>query len=187
MEEIKKPVIQRLKHLYNQWRSALRYRKDPLFNNGDLDFIVKNLTDWERVFFDQMDSIDQRHAFEVAKTIMNDPRIQTSEERTLLIKVALLHDIGKIKGDFTITQRVLVKIINHFFPKTREKLLNSEDNQTKGTLANAIYVQSVHAKRGSYMLFVTGADDVVVDLVKNHHTIPESRFEKCLWDADLSN
>ncbi|MDD2430095.1 MAG: HD domain-containing protein [Firmicutes bacterium] len=169
-----------------KWFMAHRYKKDPKFSDKELAFVEENLTEMERVLYFQMDFVDQRHALEVAKTVNEDPRIQNDNERKVVVKAALLHDIGKIKGDFTVTQRVLVKLINKFMPKIYQRLL-LKDNKPKGTLANAVFVYATHPSRGAYMLETFGVSETVVELIRNHHEMPKSRFERLLKDADSLN
>lgn len=176
-----------LKVLFQQWLLAHKFRKDPQFTDKEKKFLNKFLSDWERVLFDQMDYIDQRHALAVAKTVLKDPRIQNQAEKEILIKAALLHDIGKIRGDFTINQRVLVKISKHF-PNWHQKLFKAGQRSESGNLARAVYVQAIHAQRGAYMLLISGVDEAVVDLVRNHHNlISRTRLERCLKTADSIN
>ncbi len=176
-----------IKILFKQWLLAHKFLKDPQFTAEDDKFLNKHLSDWEKVLFEQMDYIDQRHAFRVAKAVMDDPRIQNQAEREILIKAALLHDIGKIRGDFTIKQRVLVKV-SEYFPAWRQRLLRLGQKSKTGYLARAVYVQSIHAQRGAYMLLVSGVDETIVELVRNHHnSISRSRLERCLKKADSLN
>lgn len=173
--------------LYRQWVTAIKYKRDPRHTEEELKFLQKYLSDWERALYNQMEAIDQRHALDVAFTVRKDPRITNEEERALLIRAALLHDIGKVKGDFTISQRVMVKLIYLFFPNYRKKLLVDSEKSKRGTLKKAVYVQDIHSKRGAHMLCLGGAEQDLVQLVKNHHGIPRSRLERCLQDADNQN
>lgn len=176
-----------LKVLFQQWLLAHKFRKDPQFTYEDKNFLNRHLSDWERVLFDQMDYIDQRHAFGVARTVLNDPRIQNQAEKEILIKAALLHDIGKIRGDFTINQRVLVKI-SQLFPSWHKRLFKAGKRSESGNLARAVYVQAIHPQRGAYMLLISGVDEEVVELVRNHHnSISRTRLERCLKTADAVN
>ncbi|HHY19284.1 MAG TPA: HD domain-containing protein [Firmicutes bacterium] len=177
----------KLQRLYRQWRSAVKYKKDPQFNSQELKFLQEHLTDWERALFEQMDYVDQRHALAVSQSVVTDPRLHSEEDKLNLIKAALLHDIGKIRGDFTITQRVLAKIIKHIFPEYRKKLLVKGEKSKPGTLARAVFVQEIHPNRGAYMLSVSGTDQAVVELVRNHHNIPRNRLERILQDSDRKN
>lgn len=169
-------------NLSKKWFVAHRYKKDPKFTSKELEFIGDYLDEMEQVLFFQMAPVDQRHAFEVAREVATDPRIQTADERILLVKAGLLHDIGKVKGDFTITQRVLVKLMKKFLPGTYRKL--ASQYQKPGTLTHAVFVQAAHPKRGAYMLQAFGASELVVELVKNHHETPKSRFARLLREAD---
>ena len=103
-----------------------------------------------------MDLTDQRHCLDVARTLL-----QEGTSPHVLIQAALLHDVGKIRGDLTMVQRICLSLC----PRTwMEKLA-----QGQGKLANAAHVQLIHPQRGAHMAQCFGAEQRVVSLISGHH------------------
>lgn len=115
--------------------------------------------------FNQMSYADQKHAITVARYLLSEKVDTQGANLRPLIKGALLHDVGKVKGEISWWNRILVGLIRRFFPRLREKW----GERGGGGLAHALYVDLHHPARGAYMAQSLGIDPTVVSLIKHHH------------------
>ena len=83
----------------------------------DAQYISKHLTAAEQKLFFAMDVIDQSHSLRTAYAIerfaIDD---KAGIDREFLIRCALLHDVGRVKGDMGITGKVIAVLATEFFP-----------------------------------------------------------------------
>ncbi|HBL35438.1 MAG TPA: hypothetical protein DD734_08320 [Firmicutes bacterium] len=115
--------------------------------------------------FNQMSYADQKHAVNVGRYLLSDKIDTTGADLKLLIKAALLHDVGKVKGEIAWWNRIIVGVIRRFFPKLRQK----RAKRGEAGLGHALYVDLSHPDRGAYMAQSLGIDPTVVSLIKHHH------------------
>ena len=115
--------------------------------------------------FNQMSYADQKHAVNVGRYLLSAKVDTTGADLKLLIKAALLHDVGKVKGEISWWNRLIVGVIRRCFPKLRQKRAKRGE---KG-LNHALYVDLTHPDRGAYMAQSLGIDSKVVSLIKHHH------------------
>ncbi|NLY56391.1 MAG: HD domain-containing protein [Firmicutes bacterium] len=149
-----------------QFYRALTAKIEP----ADRDFLQKYLGEQERALFYQMDPIDQRHCLDVAQHAY---RIATARglgpKRATLVKAALLHDIGKIRGETTLLTRVAYVL-------RRRSIERRSGAKTR--------ILSGHAERGAHMAETFGIDPEIVELIRDHHKQPTSKLAALLHEAD---
>ncbi len=149
-----------------QFHRALTAKIEP----ADREFLQKYLVDYERALFYQMDPVDQRHCLDVAQYAY---QIATARglgpKRTILVKAALLHDVGKISGQTTLFTRVFYV------------LRGRSERQSASARARTL---SGHAQRGAHMAATFGIDPEIVDLIRGHHSEPTSKLAVLLHEAD---
>ena len=79
-----------------QFFSALFAR----LSDDDTEYVKKILPrEDERELFFAMSVIDERHALNTARTAEKFASAETGIDRELLLRVALLHDVGRVRGD----------------------------------------------------------------------------------------
>lgn len=137
----------------------------------DKEFIAKYLTAQERALFYQMDIVDQRHSLDVAFHVYQASTAKgLGGQRRILVKAALLHDIGKVKAKTSILSRVMYVLLRPWAKKGNFpgwKGLNQ------------------HAERGAHMALTFGSEQEVVELIKAHHDPDASGVSvKLLQEAD---
>ena len=127
-------------------------------NDEDIDFIKSYLETYELQLFHQLPTYDQKHCINVARDVKS-----TCDKRKLqsknLIKVALLHDIGKIYNSMNPIDKSIM-VIMHNITNGKIKAYNKIKN------VNMYYN---HGDIGYNLLRKYGYDERFLFLVKNHH------------------
>ena len=137
--------------------------------------------------FYAMHRADQRHALNVARTAMElvdalelQERMQV--DRALLERSALLHDVGRRKGDLDILGKVLCVLLVHFFPERSRRWA------ADGTSA-MLHVYYHHPQIGAELLRGIGLFEEA-DIIERHHEpakLDDSIELRLLREADEAN
>ena len=118
--------------------------------------------------FYAMHRADQRHALNVAQTAMQladafeREHEGTHVDRSLLERCALLHDVGRRKGDLNIFGKVFCVLLVHYFPARSQAWAN--DGTSKML---AVYYH--HPQIGAEMLRSLGFMQEA-DIIARHHS-----------------
>lgn len=132
----------------------------------DGKYISAHLNAEEQKIFFAMSVPDQFHSLRTAYTIerlvIEDKR---GVNREFLIRCALLHDVGRKKGDLTIAGKVFVVLVTTFAPKFAERL------EINGN--HALYIYHHHAEIGARKLQQIGLFKEA-KIIAKHHAPPKS-------------
>jgi putative nucleotidyltransferase with HDIG domain len=154
----------------------------PSLKPDDYQLIDSYLDEPGKFLFFQMGRIDRHHAIAVARAIITDERISKQLNRDRLIKAALLHDIGKVQGDFNFLSRLMVGFIRRFTPTLRGKLALTQPNTFWQRVRYSFYVDLVHPARGAHMARIFGIDPDVVEMIRHHHDPPgQNQSPELTW------
>lgn len=167
------------------WQRVLALFRRKL-NKIDRQLAESYLNEAGLFLFNQMSYADQKHAVTVARYLLSDKVDTGGADLPLLIQGALLHDVGKVKGEISWWNRIRVGIIRRLCPGLRDKWAKRGE---KG-LSHALYVDLHHPDRGAYMARSLGIDPAVVSLIKHHHddTNEQTSIELVLLqNADAKN
>ncbi|HEY8345304.1 MAG TPA: HD domain-containing protein [Bacillota bacterium] len=140
----------------------LRFR----LSRYDQVFVKSYLNEAGQFLFNQMSVADQAHSIRVARYIIDEVAVGKDINLDCLVQAALLHDVGKVKGEIGRINRILVGIIRRFFPRKREQWGRRDKTSA---LRYALYVDAIHPSRGGYMAESMGINPQVVALIKRHH------------------
>ena len=138
-------------------------------NGDDLSFINSYLSLEEQKLFWCMNVPEQRHALDVAYTAGKLAEAYAGIDRRLLLKSALLHDVGKVRGDISIPGKVITVIGDTVCPRWTRRLAREGRGGVISNLRHAFYIYYNHAARGADMLTGDGAQREVGELVRRHH------------------
>lgn len=153
-------------------------------SESDQALVTNYLNEAGRFLFYQMDLADQRHSIKVARRLLHEVAFRRGVDTERLIQGALLHDLGKVKGDIRWNHRIFIGILRRLAPGLRERWA---DQTARRGWRYACFVDQVHPERGAYMASSLGLDESVVELIRYHH---ETRDKKenpelsCLQQAD---
>lgn len=121
-------------------------------------FVGSYLNSDEEDLFFKLQTSEQKHSINVASDINNN---LTDQDKDYLIRLALLHDIGKTQVKINPFEKGIIVILDKL---TRKKLKNSK----RFKKVNAYYH---HGETGKELLKELGNyEEDFLDRIKNHHT-----------------
>ncbi|HEY8892241.1 MAG TPA: HDIG domain-containing metalloprotein [Clostridium sp.] len=137
-------------------------------NDEDAEFLKTHLQKYELQLFNQLPTYEQKHCVNVARDVKLTCNLRKLQVKDL-IKVALLHDIGKIYNSMNPIDKSIMVILN---------------KMTKGKIRACKKIKNVnvyynHGTIGYNLLKEYGYDDRFLFLVKNHHN------NKIIGDIEL--
>lgn len=162
----------------------------------DLVIIQQYLNPSEQALFFNMDPAIQKHCVNTALTILNMPVERTGTNRSLLMKAALLHDIGKTRGSINLWDRVCYVLAKKVSGKLVSKLASPghiHGHRSSSPLArfrNAFYVHLHHPELGAKLAAKARLDETIIYLLRHHHNIAKAASSKelaALMKADELN
>lgn len=124
----------------------------------DRIFLKKYLKDKEIELFKKLTVADQKHCIKVAKEIKQYYE-KNSIKDTSMIKIGLMHDIGKIHKPLSPIDKSIMVLL---------------DSITKGKVKRFNNIKKIdvyynHGEKGYIILKEIGYDEYYLDIVKNHH------------------
>jgi putative nucleotidyltransferase with HDIG domain len=134
----------------------------------DQAFVAKYLTDSEQKLFWQMNVPDQRHALNVAYTVLEVPKTGEVDE-LLLIRCSLLHDVGKIKGDLSTADKIITVLAHKLAPVWAARWGRPGRGNILDNLRHAFYIYFHHAERSAAMLLASGTTGRLIEIIRRHH------------------
>lgn len=144
-------------------------------NEDDKMLIDIYLDEHEKKMFYSLPTYEQAHSIRVAREV-----IRESKERGLydiiVIKAALLHDIGKINTGLNIVTKSIMVIMDKLFPKFIKRL----------TFLDIVYAYYNHPEMA--LKYLNKHNEYIKYLIKNHHNYHINEDEKLviLQKADMS-
>jgi len=127
-------------------------------NNEDIDFLEKYLEGYELKLFTKLRNYEQKHSINVAMDV-KITCIKRELKSRELIRVALLHDIGKIYSSMNPIDKSIMVILNKITDGKIKKY-----NKFKN-----INIYYNHGDIGYNLLRKYDYNDRFLFLVKNHH------------------
>ena len=159
------PAVRRV----GQFFRALFARVEP----QEIAQVARDLTPDQFALFARMQRVDQRHSLDVWNTLR-----AAGHDDPLLLRAALLHDVGKAAARLSIWHRVAFVLTKRFAPDWLARL----DGDVKGWKAPfAAYAR--HALRSSDWAAQAGSDPRVVACIRGHHDPdePDRRSATLRW------
>lgn len=147
--------LKRIKQFYIGFTSIFKR-----VTKEDIELVKSHLNEIEYSLFNKYYEYDKKHVLRVAKDIEKiciNEGIDNSK-RKLLIKTALLHDMGKTKSKINICDRVMLVLLNKMLGDKAKSLKNKK-----------IQVYYNHGFMGYEILKDYIEHDEILFLIKNHH------------------
>ena len=149
----------------------------------DYDFVKSILTNKELELFMKLSKSEQKHCVRIAKDIENIIDNKETKDydilnnKNLLIKSALLHDIGKSRKRLNVIDKSIIVILNKL---TNGKLKNIE----KSKKIQCYYNHSIY---GYEILKDMIDNEIILDIVKNHHSNNTNKIVSFFKEIDDRN
>ncbi|GMA97903.1 HD domain-containing protein [Pelosinus sp. IPA-1] len=138
----------------------------------DRNFVSFYLSSPAEGLFWNMNVPDQRHALNVAYTALDLAKSHPKIDAILLVKCALLHDVGKIKNDVSTFDKIITVIGHRLAPSWAKKWGRLGRGNKLSNLRHAFYVYFHHAERSAAMLRDIGECPQIIEIVRIHHKTP---------------
>lgn len=135
-------------------------------------FVKSYLSTAEQALFWGMNRPDQRHVLNVAYTALQLAKKQDGIDVNLLVRCALLHDIGKIKGDVSTMDKIMTVVGHRLAPKRAKQWGRLGKGSPLRNIRHAFYIYYNHAQRSGAMLKAIGACPKIIHIVAKHHKTP---------------
>jgi putative nucleotidyltransferase with HDIG domain len=140
---------------------------------ADHDFIRENLRAEERSLFYGMNLPDQRHALNVTYSALALARDKPGVDLGLLVKSALLHDVGKVRGDVSTLDKILTVIAHKLMPDWARRWGKYGRGTRLANFRHAVHIYFHHPERSAELLASVGAAQEVIGVVRRHHEAPQ--------------
>ena len=171
--------------IYQVW-AALRAK----VSEADEQFVGQYLNYNEQKAFWGMGIPDQYHSLRVARDALSFSEKVAGIDRGLLVRCALLHDVGRRKGDVSTFDKIFTVLL-HKLVSTYSKTWGREGRGGKiDNLRHAVFVYYHHPERSAAILQELGSDQKLIEIVAAHHrpVNTNDRTElKILKEADEKN
>jgi len=125
----------------------------------ELDLLSEYLTPSQVELFHRMPRCDQRHGLDVFHALER----KGHRDRHLLV-AALLHDVGKAGGRLRLWHRVLIVLVQAFWPQLLDWLAREEP----GSWCYPFYVHLHHPELGAELARAVGCSPITVELIRRH-------------------
>ena len=142
------------------------------FTPEDQVFVSRYLNTAEQKLFFGMNLPDQRHVLNVAQTALQLAQHQQKIDINLLVKCALLHDVGKIKGDVSTIDKIITVMGHKLSPRYAKQWGRLGRGSKLDNIRHAFYIYFNHAERSAAMLKEIGVKTTIVKIIGKHHKAP---------------
>lgn len=149
----------------------------------DYEYVKSILNNVEFDLFNRLLKSEQKHSVRIAREIeyIINYRLTDNKDiilnKNILVKAALLHDIGKIRKKLNVIDKSIIVILNKLTKGNLKKFKKSEKIQC--------YYN--HSEYSYDILKELIKDELLLDIVKNHHSNTESEIIKFYQEIDDRN
>ena len=176
-------MLDRIVHRIKQFYSGMF----SIYTKADEAFARSYLNIDEFALFNQLPGFEKKHAVTVARQMLELALYNPELDQRKLVKLGLLHDIGKVAERNSILTKSILVIIRYFFPGLYDWLAE----QGKSDLHfRKFYIHKHHGAVGAELLAKIGESSEFLSIIKKHDPRvepfgPEDPIElKILQQAD---
>lgn len=150
----------------------------PNIDPSEITWVLDNLPPEACSLFLKQSQSDQRHALDVAKSIMKEKNALSISNFQNLLVAALLHDCGKSKVCTRLWHRVFIVLMQKMPQSIWSRLERSHK-----VFATPLRTASQHAIWGGNLARRAGLNPVICLLIHEHHS-PKTELGRILESAD---
>lgn len=115
---------------------------------------------------------DQRHALNVSYNALSLAKGRPLIDGSILVKAALLHDVGKIRGDISTIDKIITVLASRLAPQWAEKWGIFGRGNKLDNVKHAFYIYYHHAERSCEMVTAINTNAKIAAIIAWHHTSP---------------
>ena len=149
----------------------------------DYNYVKSIINDEEFVLFNKLLKSEQKHSVRIAKyieyaidnSLIDDNNILKNKD--LLVKAALLHDVGKSRKTINVIDKSIIVILNKL---TKGNLRNFEKSKKVQCYYN-------HSEYSYDILKEINKDEKLLNIIKNHHNETDDNLIKFFKYVDDKN
>lgn len=147
-------------------------------NDSDVEFINRYLNESEKALFNQLSTYEKKHSLCVARDILIQVANENLEYQEHMVRIGLLHDIGKIKYRLNTIDRVILVLLDKF---TKGKIRNIDNKK--------VHIYFFHGEEGYNILKSMGYMESWLNIIRDHHSAKhiEGVEMRLLVEADNRN
>ena len=129
-------------------------------NNDDISFVNNHLNEEEKRLFYSLSNSEQNHSVKVCYNALNKLSRYDMLDENSMIKIALLHDIGKSYKHINVIEKSIFVILNKMFPRLLKKFINIK----------SVKVYYEHGEIGYNLLKDKEYNEEILDAIRFHHS-----------------
>ena len=163
-------ALSRLGHRINQFIFAVTSRAMP----EDKGFVSDYLNVKETALFYRLPEDIRKHSIVVAKKLLElshdaPPQVEARD----LVRVGLLHDIGKGIVHLSVADRAVLVTIRKWLRPMYDLLANRGRDEHASWISRKFYVHREHANIASELLHSSGTEEKIIGIIAGHDEEPE--------------
>ena len=172
-------MLARLWHRFNQFYSAMFSK----YSKTDDAFAASYLNSEEKALFNQLPGFEKKHAVTVARRMLDLALYNPELDPNKLVKLGLLHDIGKITERNSILSKSALVVVRFLAPWFYNWLAEQKK-------VRKFYLHKHHGREGARLLEKIGESSEFLSVISKHDPRvepfgPEDPIElKILQQAD---
>ena len=174
-----KRILYRFKQFFFAMTASM-FEEDRVYARQYLD--IK-----ESAFFFGLPDYEQKHSVIVAQKMQKFAHNRTDLDIKLLVRLGLLHDIGKAATRLSVIDKSLLVILQHFLHPLYDYLASKGADDRSFFLFRKFYVHKNHGRIGSEMLKRVGVDPKLSARIFEHDENPiefRDEYMKILNQSD---
>ena len=150
----------------------------PQIDSSEIKWAMNNLSPEAYSLFLKQSRSEQRHALDVAKSIMKHKHVISKSDFQNLLTAALLHDCGKSIVSIRLWHRVFIVLMQQMPQSVWSRLENSQT-----VFALPLEIATRHAFWGEWLAQKAGLNPEICLLIQEHHA-PNTELGRILENAD---
>ena len=162
-------------HKFAKYLRRFLFSLFPTLSIGDIEFLRSHLSKQEQILFYRMPRFDQKHCINVAYAAEALAQHTAKASQKMLVKVALLHDIGKVVDPPKLRFRVYAALYEMFLPFLANFLAKHGKKPKSSRLARSLYIKKEHGPIGTELLKELNWGEGPLFLIAHHHDAPQDK------------
>lgn len=140
----------------------------PKLTPGDIEFLRSHLSKQEQILFYRMSALDQKHCLNTAYAAQTATHSQKTNQK-MLIKIALLHDVGKVVWAPSTMNRIWASLIDMTIPPLAKLLAKKGRDGKANKLLRTLYIKKEHPTLGANLLKDLDWGEGPLYIISHHH------------------